>query len=317
MALSLNTGVELTTGEVLKLSEIDLGEENFVYSCEPSGRIRVSKIVDIKKTVKKVCKITLSNGKEIICDRDQIFQVHGKDSSVFVDIKPENFLIGCSFNPNNNMVFDHCARLFVPSEKIAYETYDLFEEVYGERDLMSILDLTDENKMGMAKHHMELIQSVTRQNEQLILRLSNDNHLLNILGLEYLSYAEVERLIEHFEIAMNNKIYSDNELELVEILMNNTPLESYTPIEDLIEFLKAGGFSNINDGGDITKDDLDKLALDLGYSYISHLTSVKCYHGPHIDVIESLDIEEECCTIELDGSDSIGLSCGIFVNTSK
>jgi hypothetical protein len=211
--------------------------------------------------------------------------------------------------------------LFIPSEKVAYETYNLFNDIYGEREILKTIDTSDENRMETAKYHMMLIQSVTKQSEQLLLRLSNDNHLLNILQLEYLTYAEVGELLNHYGIELTNKEYSDNEYELLEILMNNAPLESYTPVEDLIEFLKAydllkigelANDTNIQD--DITKEDLDKIALELGYSAINHLTSVKCYYGTQISSIEALD-SEECCTIELDGCDSIGLSCGIFVNT--
>jgi hypothetical protein len=319
MALSKKTLVETTTGEVLPLSE--LTNEHYVYSCRPSGRIYVSKIENITKTVKNVFKITFTNGNELVCDKDQLFALHNREPDNFKNIKNENYLTGCRFNPNNNMIFDHSAKLFIPSEKVAYETYNLFNDIYGEREILKTIDTSDENRMESAKYHMMLIQSVTKQSEQLLLRLSNDNHLLNILQLEYLTYAEVGELLNHYGIELTNKEYSDNEYELLEILMNNAPLESYTPGEDLIEFLKAydllkigelANDTNIQD--DITKEDLDKIALELGYSAINHLTSVKCYYGTQISSIEALD-SEECCTIELAGGDSIGLSCGIFVNT--
>lgn len=98
--LALDTEIPLLDGRTEKLStlieEFKQGKQNWIYSCDPKTGKVVPGIVSwagITQTNAQVMKLTLDNGKEVICTPDHKFPVWGKGKVEAKDLTVEDSII--------------------------------------------------------------------------------------------------------------------------------------------------------------------------------------------------------------------------------
>lgn len=138
LCLDLNTRIPLLDGRILSLNELitefDQGTENWVYSCDPNTGKIVPGVVSwagITRKNTEVIKLTLDNGKELICTPDHKIPVFGKGFVEAKDLTPSDSLI--SFNTKKEKissksndyekVWDHGSKTWVWTHRMVGEFF--------------------------------------------------------------------------------------------------------------------------------------------------------------------------------------------------
>lgn len=167
--LALNTLIPLLDGRTLSLDEIIKeykdGKTNWAYSCHPTTGEVVPGIITWAGVTRKnteVLKITLDNGKSVICTPDHKFPLKGIG---FVEAK--DLTVGQSMIPhytdvNENgyrIVFENKSKVFKPVHRIVAEFLrgTIFENVHVEDE-----KLRDEVKNTV--HHMNICDKNNKLN---------------------------------------------------------------------------------------------------------------------------------------------------------
>lgn len=314
--LALATTIETLDGTVKPVQELineaNQGIENYVYTCDLNGYIKPAKILSGSTTQSSTIELLFHNGLRVVCTEDQEFPVQSFGYKKAKDLTSEDFVTGCLFNKDNTLIYEHNTKIFLPSDYIVNEEYNLYPLMYEPRN---ILDLLPE-ETGSIHEHLWIISTICINKDQLCNRLANDVFLKAMLSVDYLTYQEVDTLLDHFKMEYKQKTLSEDEIKMVQLLNVNTPDEVEGRLEGLLNNLKdyQGDLfekCGIEIEGELTNDHLLAAAALVGYSNADHLTSVKHLHG--LRVIEiSPAVNTDVGTFVLDKGETIGLHYGIF-----
>lgn len=314
--LALSTTVETLEGTITTINNlIDDSQnniDNYVYTISLDGTIKPSKVISGSKQQNKTIELTLNNQQKIICTPDQEFPTQSYGYKQAKDLTENDFIMSCFFNRDNTLIFEHKTKIFLPSDYLANEEYNLYKELYDDRNILEILP----EETGNIIDHLMTIASITQNRDQLFNRLANDIFLKNMLSVDYLQKSEVITLINHFNIEYKHKEYSDDEKALSQLLNINTPDDLEGRLESLLSNLKELDLSlfekcGIVIDGELTTDHLMNACLLLGYSNADHLTSVKHMHGFRVVEINDVINSDVGCLV-LENGESVGLGCGVF-----
>jgi hypothetical protein len=314
--LALSTTVETLEGTITTINNlIDDSQnniDNYVYTISLDGTIKPSKVISGSKQQNKTIELTLNNQQKIICTPDQEFPTQSYGYKKAKDLTINDFIMSCFFNRDNTLIYEHKTKIFLPSDYLANEEYNLYKELYDDRNILEILP----EDTGNIIDHLMTIASITQDRDQLFNRLANDIFLKNMLSVDYLKKSEVEELINHFNIEYKHKEYSDDEKALSQLLNINTPDDLEGRLESLLSNLKELDLSlfekcGIVIDGELTTDHLMNACLLLGYSNADHLTSVKHMHGFRVVEINDVINSDVGCLV-LENGESVGLGCGGF-----
>lgn len=314
--LALATTIELLDGTVKPIQELineaNQGIENHVYTCDLNGYIKPAKILSGSISHLKTIELLFNNGLRVICTEDQEFPVQSFGYKKAKDLTPDDFIVGCSFNRDNTLIYEHNTKIYLPSDYLVNENYDLYAQLHTPRDILDILP----EETGYIKGHMWIISTITINKDQLCNRLATDVFLKGMLSVDYLTYQEVETLLDHLKLEYKQKTLSEDEMQLVQLLNVNTPDEVEGRLEGLLNNLKdySGDLfqkCGIVIDGEITTDHLTEAALLVGYSNADHLTSVKHLHGLRVIEISPV-LNTDVGTLVLDKGETIGLHYGVF-----
>jgi hypothetical protein len=314
--LALSTTVETLEGTITTINNlIDDSQnniDNYVYTISLDGTIKPSKVLSGSKQQNKTIELTLNNQQKIICTPDQEFPTQSYGYKQAKDLTENDFIMSCFFNRDNTLIFEHKTKIFLPSDYLANEEYNLYKELYDDRDILEILP----EETGNIIDHLMTIASITQDRDQLFNRLANDIFLKNMLSVDYLKKSEVITLINHFNIEYKHKEYSDDEKALSQLLNINTPDDLEGRLESLLSNLKELDLSlfekcGIVIDGELTTDHLMNACLLLGYSNADHLTSVKHMHGFRVVKIDDGD-DMDVGGLLLENGENVGLGCGVF-----
>ena len=314
--LALSTTVETLEGTITTINNlIDDSQnniDNYVYTISLDGTIKPSKVLSGFTNKSSTIELTLNNEQKIICTPDQEFPTQSYGYKQAKDLTENDFIMSCFFNRDNTLIFEHKTKIFLPSDYLANEEYNLYKELYDDRNILEILP----EDTGNIIDHLMTIASITQNRDQLFNRLANDIFLKNMLSVDYLQKSEVITLINHFNIEYKHKEYSDDEKALSQLLNINTPDDLEGRLESLLSNLKELDLSlfekcGIVIDGELTTDHLMNACLLLGYSNADHLTSVKHMHGFRVVEINDVINSDVGCLV-LENGESVGLGCGVF-----
>jgi hypothetical protein len=314
--LALSTRIETLNSEIKTVQDLiddcqnDI--ENYIYTISLDGTIKPSKVLSGSTQQSKTIELTLNNEQKIICTPDQEFPTQSYGYKQAKDLTENDFIMSCFFNRDNTLIFEHKTKIFLPSDYLANEEYNLYKELYEDRQILEILP----EETGNIIDHLMTIASITQDRDQLFNRLANDIFLKNMLSVDYLKKSEVEELINHFNIEYKHKEFTNDEKDLLQLLNENTPDDLEGRLESLLENLKNKDLSlflkcGILIDGELTTDHLMHACLSLGYSNADHLTSVKHMHGFRVVNINEVMNSDVGCLI-LENGDNVGLGCGVF-----
>jgi len=112
LCLDLSTQIPLLDGRTLPLAEIisefNAGKENWIYSCDPVTGEIMPGVIDwagITKRNADVIKITLDNGKELVCTPEHKIPVLGRGFVEAKDLTPQDSLI--AYNTQDKKISDN------------------------------------------------------------------------------------------------------------------------------------------------------------------------------------------------------------------
>jgi hypothetical protein len=314
--LALATTIETLDGTVKPVQELideaNQGIENHVYTCNLDGCIKPAKILSGSTAQSATIELLFHNGLRVICTEDQEFPVQSVGYKKATELTPEDFVTGCLFNKDNTLIFEHNTKIFLPSDCIVNEAYDLYPLMYEPRNILDILP----EETGSIHEHLWIISTITINKDQLCNRLANDIFLKNMLSVDYLTYHEVDQLLEHFSMEYKQKTLSQDEKDLAQLLNVNTPDDVEGRLEGLLAnlqdypgdlFKKCG----IEIEGELTNDHLLAASALVGYSNADHLTSVKHLHGLRVIAISEVS-NTDVGSLVLDSGETIGLHYGVF-----
>lgn len=314
--LALSTRIETLSSEIKTLKDlIDDSQnniDNYIYTIALDGTIKPSKVLSGNIDKSSTIELTLNNHLKIICTPDQEFPTQSYGYKMAKDLTENDFIMSCFFNRDNTLIFEHKTKIFLPSDYLANEEYNLYNELYEERNILDILP----EDTGNIIDHLMTIASITQDKDQLFNRLANDIFLKEMLSVTYFQKCEIETLINHFNIEYKHKEYSDDERELLQLLNVNTPDDLEGRLESLLENLKGQDLSLFEKCGiviedELTTDHLMNACLLLGYSNADHLTSVKHMHGYRVVNIDDGD-DMAVGGLLLENGETVGLGCGVF-----
>lgn len=313
--LALSTRIETLSSEIKTIEELINDSQNdidnYVYTITLDGTIKPSKVLSGTINKSSTIELTLNHNLKIICTPDQEFPIQSYGYKVAKDLKINDFIMSCYFNRDNTLIFEHNTKIFLPSDYLANEEYNLYAELYDARDILEILP----EDTGNIIDHLMTIASITQDKDQLFNRLANDIFLKNMLSVDYLQKSEVITLINHFNIEYKHKEYSDDEKELLQLLNENTPDDLEGRLESLLENLKDLDLTLFEKCGivvdELTMEHLKEACLLLGYSNADHLTSVKHMHGYRVVNIDDGD-DMAVGGLLLENGETVGLGCGVF-----
>lgn len=314
--LELSTAIETLDGTVKTvqelITEVDQGIENHVYTCDLNGYIKPAKIVSGNTSHASTIELLFHNGLTVICTEDQEFPVQSFGYKKATDLTPDDFITGCQFNANNTLIFEHNTKIYLPSDYIVNEAYNLYPLLYEPRNILDFLP----DETGSIHEHLWIISTICINKDQLCNRLANDIFLKDMLSVDYLTYNEVDTLLNHFKLVYKQKTLSEDEIQLVQLLNVNTPDEGHGRLEGLLTNLKNYNGDLFEKCGivvddEITIEHLFAAAVLVGYSNADHLTSVKHLHGLRVVQISSV-VNTEVGAFTLDSGETIGLHHGVF-----
>jgi len=314
--LALSTRIETLNSEIKTINNLiddcQNNIENYIYTIKLDGTIKPSKVLSGSTKQSKTIELTLNNEQKIICTPDQEFPTQSYGYKQAKDLTENDFIMSCFFNRDNTLIFEHKTKIFLPSDYLANEEYNLYKELYEDRQILEILP----EETGNIIDHLMTIASITQDRDQLFNRLANDIFLKNMLSVDYLKKSEVEELINHFNIEYKHKEFTNDEKDLLQLLNENTPDDLEGRLEALLENLKNKDLSlfekcGIVIDGELTTDHLMHACLSLGYSNADHLTSVKHMHGFRVVNINDVMNSDVGCLV-LENGESVGLGCGVF-----
>lgn len=314
--IALSTQIETLSGTIKSLHDLiedsknDI--DNYVYTCDLNGNIIPSKVVSGSYYNSPVVELKLHNNKKIICTIDQEFPIQSYGYKKVTELVDTDFIFSCVFNINNTLIYEHNTKIFLPSDYLANEKYNLYTELYDDRNILDMLPIDTNHIVD----HLLIICDITQEANQLYNRLANDVFLKDMLSVDYLKQSEVVELLKHFDISYHHKEYSDDEKKLLQLL-NISIFDSGDSVELLLETLKPMELLLFEQCGIviddvITADHLEHAALILGYSNINHLISVNHMYGFRV-ISTTEGIECDVGTLELANGETIGLTSGIFV----
>jgi hypothetical protein len=316
--LALTTEIETLDGTVKTISQLideaDNGIENHVYTCDLDGRITPSKVLFGNTAQSPTVDLMFNHGLSLNCTADHEFPVHSVGYKQATDLTPTDIVAGCRFNLDNTLIFEHNTKIFIHSDYLVNEAYNLYQFLYEPRDILNWLP----EEAGGIHEHLWIISTITITKDQLCNRLANDGFLKEMLSVAYLTHAEVATLIDHFELEYKDKTLSQDEIELSQLLNVNTPEAPDGRLDGLLENLQGYTgdlFANcgIEVDGELTVDHLCAAAMLVGYSNADHLTSVNHMHGSRVNVILP-GINTDVGTLVLEHGETIGIHNGVFVN---
>jgi hypothetical protein len=314
--LALSTRIETLNSEIKTVQDLiddcQNNDENYVYTISLDGTIKPSKVLSGSTRQSNTIELTLNNEQKIICTPDQEFPTQSYGYKQAKDLTENDFIMSCFFNRDNTLIFEHKTKIFLPSDYLANEEYNLYKELYEDRQILEILP----EETGNIIDHLMTIASITQDRDQLFNRLANDIFLKNMLSVDYLKKSEVEELINHFNIEYKHKAFTNDEKDLLQLLNENTPDDLEGRLESLLENLKNKDLSlflkcGILIDGELTTDHLMHACLSLGYSNADHLTSVKHMHGFRVVNINEV-MNSDVGTLVLENGENVGLGCGVF-----
>jgi hypothetical protein len=152
--LALDEKIPLLDGRTLTLLELieehNQGKQNWVYSCNPDTGEIVPGIISwagVTRTNTEVLKLTLDNGKEVICTPDHKFPIQGKGF-----VRADELLLTDSLIPFNTQlsntgyeeVFDISKNKWIKTHRIVKENIEL-----------DILRHKDQNEHASIVHHKD------------------------------------------------------------------------------------------------------------------------------------------------------------------
>jgi len=314
--LSLSTRIETLSSEIKTLEELitdcQNNIDNYVYTISLDGTSKPSKVLSGFTNKSSTIELTLNNHQQIICTPDQEFPIQSYGYKKAKDLTINDFIMSCYFNRGNTLIYEHKTKIFLPSDYLANEEYNLYNELYDDRNILEILP----EETGNIIDHLMTIASITQDKDQLFNRLANDIFLKDMLSVDYLQKTEVITLINHFNIEYKHKEYSNDEKELLQLLNVNTPDDLEDRLESLLSNLKDLDLSLFEKCGividdELTTDHLRNACLLLGYSNADHLTSVKHMHGYRVVNIDDGD-DMDVGSVVLENGENVGLGCGVF-----
>lgn len=314
--LALSTRIETLNSEIKTIQDLiddcQNNIENYIYTIALDGTIKPAKVLSGSTTQSSTIELTLNNEQKIICTPDQEFPTQSYGYKKAKDLTENDFVMSCFFNRDNTLIFEHKTKIFLPSDYLANEEYNLYKELYEDRQILEILP----EETGNIIDHLMTIASITQDRDQLFNRLANDIFLKNMLSVDYLKKSEVEELINHFNIEYKHKEFSDDEKALLQLLNEKTPDDLEGRLESLLANLKDLDLSlfekcGIVIDGELTTDHLMHACLLLGYSNADHLTSVKHMHGFRVVNINDV-MNSDIGSLVLENGESVGLGCGVF-----
>lgn len=165
LCLDLETKIPLLDGRTLSLHELieefEQGKENWTYSCKPDTGEVVPGVIDWAGVTRKnteVIKLTLNNGKELICTPDHKIPVFGKGFVEAKDIKSTDSLI--SFDKRNQkisnnsneyeQVWDHSTKTWKWTHRIVG---DFFRKINKHQEFTFLEENTGKEKTVI--HHKD------------------------------------------------------------------------------------------------------------------------------------------------------------------
>ena len=314
--LALSTRIETLSSEIKTIEELINDSQNdidnYVYTITLDGTIKPSKVISGTSHKSATIELTLNHNLKIICTHDQEFPIQSYGYKMAKDLTENDFIMSCFFNRDNTLIFEHKTKIFLPSDYLANEEYNLYKELYDDRNILDILP----EETGNIVDHLMTIASITQDKDQLFNRLANDIFLKDMLSVTYFQKSEIETLISHFNIDYKHKEYSNDEKELLQLLNVNTPDDLEGRLESLLENLKGQDLSLFEKCGiviedELTTDHLMNACLLLGYSNADHLTSVKHMHGYRVVNIDDGD-DMDVGGLLLENGETVGLGCGVF-----
>lgn len=138
LCLDLDTRIPLLDGRTLMLSEIiqefESGKENWAYSCNPGTGEIVPGVINwagVTRKNTKVIKLTLDNGKELICTPDHKIPVFGKGFIQAQDLTIHDSLIAFNTRESNmpnskntyQQVWDHASKSWKWTHRVVGEFF--------------------------------------------------------------------------------------------------------------------------------------------------------------------------------------------------
>lgn len=345
MCLAMDTKVPLLDGRTLTLSEIaeehKSGKKLWAYSCNPTtGKFVPGRITWAGETRKnaQVMRLTLDNGKEIVCTPDHKFPVWGKGF-----VRADKMTEGESLIPHYTKKVAMAGRnhrqyekIFDPAEKKWVWTHT---EVFKWKNSVGMDNsfVFDANNVGThtVVHHSDF--SMTNNNPENLVEMDNLDHFTyhsvvgknggkiggrvtyeNGLGMFNKKHAEMYKT-EYPESVISCVVecakLKMTKAETIEFINNSTVIADFIAANAKKVMKSQKNYSKFGRG------DIDRCAGLLGTTY-SNLVEQHTFRNHKVVKIEYLEerIDTGCLTIDGDevyhNYHTFALDAGVFTKNS-
>lgn len=304
MALTSDSHILLLNGDSKSIEDVitDLSNNipNYTLSITDTGQIIPTEIIGYKKLDKAPCsKITFPNFYEdddnptIIVNNTALFPGYQHKTDT-LNLKDKH-LFPCRFNMYNDSFLDPNSKMYLKKEFVIKNEYDMFDD-------RNILDIISTDNVI---EDFEFISSMTNNRIQFMYRACMDHMFRGLLGVEELYLKELDVIMKHLSFEKEDTKLEPIDLELMYYLWE------FNDTSTILDEIDKDKFKELS-GLECDMDNLNKIAVKLGYSNIGHITSSQDLHCVKIANIEEIG-EFETYQLILERGKNVAVNGGAFI----